>query len=315
MIENILFTANTVAPVFIIIALGYLCRITGIINDNFVNTTSKFVFNISLPVFIFMKVIDLDLSRAIATAVIIYVYIAVILSFGLLYFFASFLIKDGKDRASFIQGSFKANFAIIGLAIISNLYGKEVLGEATIILAFIIPLYNILAVISLTFPLHKEKRVSLLSMVINTIFNPLVLGVILGLPFAFTGRGLPQVAMVSGRFLSDIALPLALIGIGGSLNFENIKKASGLAILSSIIKLVISPLVFTSGAYIIGFRGEELGLILVLFSCPTAIVSFIMARAMGANAKLAGNIVVISTLFSIISISTGIIILKGLGLI
>lgn len=315
MIDNIIFTADTIAPVFIIIALGYICKRLKIINENFVEITSKFVFNISLPVFIFLKVIDLDLCNAFATNMILYIYFAILFSFSLIYFASNKFIKDGRNRASFIQGSFKANFAIIGLAIISNLYGREVLAEATVILAFVIPLYNILAVIALTFPLHKEKEIKLISTVKSTILNPLVLSVILGFPFAYFSIDLPEIIKSSTTFLSDIALPLALIGIGGSLNFHNMKKASNLAFSSSFIKLILTPLMLTMGGYILGFRGEKLGIMFILFSCPTAIISFIMAESMGANSKLAGNIVLISTLFSIFTISAGLILLKSLQII
>lgn len=315
MIDNIIFTANTVAPVFIIVAIGYLSKKIKIINENFVDITSKFVFSVSLPAFIFLKIVDLDLSIALEIDQILYIYIATILSFILVWFGSIPFIQNAKDRSSFIQGAFRGNFAIIGLAIISNLFGREALGEATIILAFLLPLYNILAVIALTVPLRKEKRIKITSTIIEILFNPLILAVIFALPFSYFRLKLPELAELTGTFLSDLALPLALIGIGGSLNFENLKKASNLAFTSSAIKLITIPLVFTIGAYLFGYRGKDLGIMFVLFGCPTAIVSFIMAESMGANSKLAGNIILISTLGSVFTIAVGILLLKSLGLI
>lgn len=315
MIENIIFTANTVAPVFIIVAVGYFSKKIKIINENFVDVTSKFVFSVSLPAFIFLKIIELDLSKALAVDQIAYIYSATILSFILVWLISIPFIKDGRDKSSFIQGAFRGNFAIIGLAIISNLFGRDALGEATIILAFLLPLYNVLAVIALTVPLRKEKKMNMKSTLIEIMFNPLILAVIFAIPFSYFNLRLPPLVEITGTFLSDIALPLALIGIGGSLNLENIKKASTLAFISSAIKLIAVPLVFTSGAYLLGYRGKDLGLMFVLFGCPTAIVSFIMAESMGANSKLAGNIILISTLGSIFTIATGILILKTVGLI
>jgi malonate transporter and related proteins len=259
LIDNIIFTANTVAPVFIIVAIGYLSKRIKIINENFVDVTSKFVFSVSLPAFIFLKIIELDLTKALAIDQIIYIYSATILSFILVWVISIPFIKDSKDKSSFIQGAFRGNFAIIGLAIISNLFGKEALGEATIILAFLLPLYNVLAVIVLTVPMRKEKKMNMKSTMIEILFNPLILAVIFALPFSYFNLKLPALAEITGTFLSDIALPLALIGIGGSLNLENIKKASNLAFTSSAIKLIAIPLVFTIGAYLIrlqraGFR-------------------------------------------------------------
>ena len=108
---------------------------------------------------------------------------------------------------------------------------------------------------------------------------------------------------------------MALIGIGGSLNLQNIRKASGLAFTSSAIKVILIPFFLTLGSYYFDFRGLDLGIMFILFACPTAIVSFIMAEAMGANSKLAGNIVLISTVASVFTIAAGIVIMKELSLI
>lgn len=315
MIDNIIFTANIVAPVFLVVALGYMSKRLSIINENFVEVTSKFVFNVSLPVFIFLKIINLDLSKALELGQIAYIYSGTIITYLIIWFASIPFIKDGRNRGVFIQGAYRSNYAIVGLAIISNLLGNSALGKASIILAFVLPLYNVLAVIVLTIPLRKEKEVNLQSSLISIILNPLILAVIIALPFSYLKIQLPEMILSTGGFLSDLALPLALIGIGGSLNLENIKKASGLAFTASLIKIIIIPVVLTYGAYLFGFRGDDLGIMFVMFACPTAIVSFIMAEAMGANSKLAGNIVLISTIGSVFTFAIGIILLKSLGLI
>ena len=224
-------------------------------------------------------------------------------------------IKDGKNLSVFVQGAYRSNFAIVGFAIISKLFGDSALGKAAIVLAFILPLYNILAVIILTVPLRKERKLNLRSTLIEIVLNPLIVAVIIGLPFSYFKLNIPSVLNLTAGFLSELALPLALIGIGGSLNLENIKKASGLAFTSSAIKIILVPTVLTLGASYFGFSGLDLGIMFVLFACPTAIVSFIMAEAMGANSKLAGNIVLISTIASVFTIAAGIVILKELALI
>jgi len=315
LLENIIFTANIVAPVFLIVVLGYVLKKIKIINENFVAVTSKFVFNVSLPVFIFMKLYNIDLSAVVDVSQIIYIYAGTLISFFIVWAFAIPFIKDGKNLSVFVQGAYRSNYAIVGLAIISNLFGDYGLGKATLILAFVLPLYNVLAVIILTVPMRKIKKQNLKGTFGEIILNPLIIAVIIALHFAYFKLELPSAISASGNFLSDVALPMALIGIGGSLNIENIKKASTLAFTSSAIKLIILPLVLTIGAYYSGFRNVDLGIMFVLFACPTAIVSFIMAEAMGCNSKLAGNIVVISTIGSVITISAAIILLKSVGLI
>jgi len=315
LIENFLFSLNVVAPVFVLIFVGYISKKLNFINENFVNVTSKFAFNISLPILIFMQVSALNLNQAINLNLISFIYISTIVSFALIWIFSIPFIKDSRDRSSFIQGAFRSNFAIIGFAIISNLFGKEILGKASIILAFILPLYNILAVIVLTLPRRNEIDFKIKEVINEILFNPLIIAVVIGLVFSIGSIKLPKPIYDSGKLLADLALPLALIGIGGSLNLEQIKRAPTLAISSSVIKIVLIPALFTPLAYLLSFRSDDLVILFILFASPTAIVSFIMAEAMGANGKLAGNIILISTIGSVFTFSFGIMILKSLSLI
>ncbi len=315
MLDNIIFATNIVAPVFLIILLGYFLKRIGVINENFVEITSKFVFNVSLPAFIFMKISTLDLTAALDIGQIIFIYTGTLLVYFIVWIIASLYIKDGRDLSVFVQGAYRSNYAIVGLAIIANLFGNEGLGKASLILAFLLPLYNVLAVIILTVPMRKTKKLNLRNTVQEIILNPLIIAVIVALPFSYFKLELPSMLFTTGNFLADVALPLALIGIGGSLNIENIKRASTLAFSSSMLKLIVVPVVLTFFAYLFGYRDMDLGIMFILFACPTAIVSFIMAEAMGCNSKLAGNIVVISTIGSVITISAAIIFLKSAGLI
>lgn len=315
MIDNIIFTSNVVAPVFLLVALGYFVKRINVINENFVDVTSKFVYSVSLPALVFINITEIDLSEAIDFNQIIYIYAATLITFFLIWLFSIPFIKEGKNLSVFVQGAYRSNFAIVGFAIVSKLFGSYALGKAAIVLAFILPLYNILAVIILTVPLRKEKKLNLQSTVFEILFNPLIIAVIVGLPFSYFKIEIPSFINLTIGFLAELALPLALIGIGGSLNLQNIKKASGLAFTSSAIKIILIPLLLTLGALHLGFRGIELGIMFVLFASPTAIVSFIMAEAMGANSKLAGNIVLISTVASVFTIAAGIVILRELALI
>lgn len=315
MIENLLFSFNVVAPVFILILVGYFSKKFNFINENFVSVTSKFAFNISLPILIFMQVFSLDLKQVINFNMIGYIYIATIVSFVLIWIATIPIITNPKDRSSFIQGAFRSNFAIIGFAIISSFLGKEMIGKAAILLAFILPLYNILAVIVLTVPGKDKVNISYKEILTEILFNPLIVAVLIGLIFSVWNLKLPEPLYQSGKLLSDVALPLALIGIGGSLRLSEIRKIPKLAISASAIKIVFIPIVFTSLAYLLGFRNNDLVILYILFASPTAIVSFIMAEAMGANSKLAGNIILISTIGSVFTFAIGIMILKSLSLI
>jgi len=312
--ENIIFTANIVAPVFLIIAVGYFAKRMKIINEVFVEVTSRLVFQISLPVFIFLEIAELDLSQVLELKQIAYIYAATIIPYLLIWFGTIPFIKNPKDKSAFVQGAFRGNYAIVGLALISNLFGGEALGKATLILAFLLPLYNVLAVIVLVVPKHQGK-INFKSIFLEILLNPLILAVVFALPLSYFKLKLPEMLSSTGTYLADLALPLALVGIGGSLNMENLKRASTLAFTASIIKIVILPIILTIGAYLLGYVMDDLGIMFIVFACPTAIASFVMADAMGANSKLAGNIIMLTTLGSVFTIAIGILLLKSFGLI
>jgi predicted permease len=313
--ENLLFTANIVVPVFIIVALGYILRKKNLINDNFVSLSSRIVFNVSLPVLIFVEIAKINLDVILDFKLILFVYIGTLISFILIWVFSIPFIKEGKDQSVFLQGSFRGNFAIVGLALIANLYGPEKLGKASLVLAFTVPLYNVLAVIALTVPVRKEKNMDMKKTLWEILKNPLILGVLFALPFSYFKIHINDLILTTANYVAALALPLALLGIGGFLNFDDVKEGFRLTGISTIIKLIIIPLAATVAAYNLGFIGDNLGIIFILFGCPTAIASFIMAEAMGVNSKLAGNILLVTTIFSIFTIGFGLFILKLNGLI
>ena len=313
--QNLIFSIGLVAPVFLIVALGYLLKKLGMINDNFVTLSSKIVFTVSLPALIFIEILNVDIGKIFDLAAITFVYGGTLIAFLLAWIISGFLTKDGKDKAAFIQGSFRGNFAIIGLAIIVNFYGTESLGKASLILAFTIPLYNVLSVVALTVPLKKERKADYKKILFEILKNPLIIAVIFAVIFSSFKLKLPDILFKTGTYLAELALPLALLGIGGFLSFKDITKSHMLTTISTLLKLVIIPTAATFTAYTFGFTGSDLGIIFILFACPTAIASFIMAEAMGVNSRLAGNILLLTTLASVVTITIGLFILKQNGLI
>jgi malonate transporter len=314
-VQNLIFTLNLVAPVFLIVALGYILKKLRLINDDFVTLTSKIVFLVSLPVLIFVEIATMEISEVLNLDLIIFVYIGTLISFGLAWVISIPFIKEPRDRSVFVQGSFRGNFAIVGLALIANVYGTDRLGKASLILAFTIPLYNVLSVIVLTVPMRKERQLNLSHTLLEIAKNPLILGVIAAIPFSYFNIKIPFVVLKTGEYLAALALPLALLGIGGFLSFTHLRKGAVMVFSSTFLKLVAIPVAASYAAYKFGFVGEDLGILFLLFACPTAIASFIMAEAMGVNSRLAGNILLVTTLGSVITITMGLFILKEMGLI
>jgi len=312
--NNLLFSFKAISPVFVIILVGYFLKRRSVMTETFVSAASRLVFTVALPTLIFSKIAVTDFSRVFNPFQIMYASIGTIAFFGLAWILAHFTVSDGRDQGAFIQGSFRSNFAIIGFALIERVFGEDTLGMAAILLAVVMPLYNILAVIALTIPL-KQKDATLGKGIAKIFRNPLIIAVIVALPFSIFHIGLPSPITTTLRYLSSFALPLALLCIGASLNIREIGSNIRPALTASFIKIAILPFVLTLLAYFIGFRNEELGILFILFGSPTAVSSFIMAEAMGCNGRLAGNIIIITTFLSILTIGSGIFIMKSFGIL
>jgi len=150
-------TLQVVAPVFILAFVGLFLKKIRLMNPSFVNMSSKLVFNVALPCLVFVKLSVVDLSRLFHPELIIYIYIMTIAPFLLVWLFAHIWIQQGENLGAFVQGSFRSNFSIVGFAVILNLYGESGLTLAAVILAFTMPLYNLLAIIVLTMTTHQKK--------------------------------------------------------------------------------------------------------------------------------------------------------------
>lgn len=312
---ELLFIANVVLPVFLIVFIGIVLRLINVINEDFVKITSDFVFKVSLPALIFFKLYDIDLGRTFDIKMIAVIVVGIILTYYIAKFIAVYFKLKPENEGVFIQGAFRSNYAIVGLAIILRMFGTEAVAKASFYLLFALPVYNLLGVWILTIVHNKHTKINLLKITKEIMLNPLILAVIVSIPFSLIKFRFPDSIETTGNYLAEIALPLALLGIGGSINIKSIKEASGLAFGSVVIKNIVSPLIATVSAFLLGIEGVDLGLIFIIFACPTAIVSFIMAATMKGNIRLAGNIVIISTLGSLITMTLGLFILRFFHLI
>ena len=155
MLNDFIFISNVVAPVFFLVVIGIILRKLGLVDDKFVALTSKFVFNVSLPVFIFIKLYDIDLTKTFDIRLLLLTLGGILVTFFISWLIASYLKLTPENKGVFIQGAFRSNYAIVGLAIIIRMFDETALAKASLILAFALPLYNILAVIALVVP-HSQ---------------------------------------------------------------------------------------------------------------------------------------------------------------
>ena len=221
--------------------------------------------------------------------------------------------KDNSKRGVIIQGIFRSNFVLFGIPVATSLAGEGNIGVTALLIGVVVPTFNVLAVVCLeTF---RGGKVNVKKVAHGIVTNPLIIGSFLGLSMLVIGIKLPTFLEVTIKDVSKIATPLSLILLGASFSFSNVKKYLKETIITVIGKLIIVPLVFLAISYAVGFRGISLLSLMIMFAAPTAVSSFQMAKQMDGDADLAGQIVVFTSAFSIVTVFAWIFVLKQLALI
>ena len=311
------FAFGVTVPNLLILLLGMVLRRTGLMDDSFNEKASRLVFNIALPCLLFFSVAQGHDSSGSNLPLALYGGIGTVVSYLLLELVAIKLVKDPRERGIFVQGGFRANTGIAGLAYASLAFGSEGIALGSLYLAVTVILFNVLSVITLTRSLKggQGKSIGMKPILRGIITNPLIIGLVLGLAFKHSHLPMPATIASTGDFISGMALPLAMLCAGASLDWQAMFRSSNVAAWSSASRVIFVPALMTLGAGLFGFRGAALGVIF-LFSCtPTAAGSYVMTRAMGGNATLAANIIAVTTLGSFFTTALGLYLLRTLGVI
>lgn len=304
-------TLSVTAPVFTMLFLGVVLRRIGWIDAAFIASASSLVFKGCMPTLLFLSILKADLSSALQPGLLVYFMLATVVSFLLAWGWAIWRCPRA-DRGVYVQGAFRGNNGIVGLALASSLYGDYGLSLGSVLAGLVILIYNTLSVVVLAL-YSPNGNASLRSVCLDIARNPLIIGVAVAIPFAWWQVQLPPWLLTSAGYFAQLSLPLALICIGGTLSLNVLRESSTTAISASLMKMVWLPMLATLGAWLLGFRGAELCILFLYFASPTAAASFVMARAVNSNYQLAAAIIVISTLSSALTINAGLLLLGWLG--
>ena len=304
-------TVSVTAPVFSMLFLGVVLKRLGLIDSAFINTASTLVFRGTLPTLLFLGIINADLSTALQPALLLYFVVATLGCFLLAWGWAIVRCPEA-DRGVYTQGAFRGNNGIVGLALATSIYGDYGLSVGAVLGGVVILCYNVLSAIILAI-YSPQAKADVWSLSKSIATNPLIVGVLLAIPFAAWKIPLPTWLLTSGGYFAQMSLPLALICIGATLSLDSLRQGSGVAVGSSLLKVLWLPLLATLGAGLWGFRGPDLGILFLYFVSPTAAASFVMAKAAGGNYQLAAAIIVISTLASVLSTNLGLLVLQFVG--
>ncbi len=301
---------NTVLPVFLVIALGAILRKSHFITADFVTGINKFAYRIGLPCLLFYKMSTATYDYSIAGKVFA-VVLGGLIACAVIGIIIAWLFKlPSKQAGAFVQGAFRGNLAYIGLPIVlysfsdfSQITSSETETIGVLVLSLIVPVYNISAVTTLLVSQHQMNFKSFLNVLKQIGTNPLIIACVSGIAYASIFDSLPITIGRSFNALGQVALPMALIGIGATLIEEKLYGKIKFAIIAAAIKTTIAPLSGLLTIPLLGLSDNNAKMAMIFLACPTAISSYVLADQLGSDKRTASMIVILSTLFSLISLS------------
>jgi len=319
MIENFIFSANAVFPIFLVIAFGAILRHKNFLSANAIGEMNRLVFTFALPFLLFRNIYRADFSALLDLRFILWVLASIIIIFVILWIITEICFRNQNDViGAFVQASFRSNYAIVGLPLVANMMGDSDTGLAALTSAFIVTSYNVLSVIVLTAKDSKSGVINLKlvkDMVVGVCKNPSIIGIVFGVSINLINLPLPIILHEGINYMAILCTPMALIAVGGSIKVAEIMKHLKPAIFGTAIKIAITPLIFMPISIWMGFRGEALAVLFVMFANPTAIISYVMAERMNGNTAITSAIILMTTVFSSITLTIGVYLLLSLGLV
>ena len=311
--NDLLFSLNTISPLLLLMAIGFLARRTGLLNGSLVSSVNQLIFKLFLPANLFYNIFTMSDDMTVSGSIFILVPAGLVVMFLTMLLLIPKLEKDPKKIGVIIQGIFRSNYAIFGIPLISMLFPDKNISLASLMVIVTIPIYNVLAVVALSVFCGGELKLK--KILLNILKNPLIISVVLG--FALWGLNveLPSFAQKTISDLSKVSTPLALFTLGGSIQLASTKAHAKQLTICVLGKLVVFPAIFVTIAALMGLRDVALVCVFISFGAPTAVSSFPMAQQMGGDGELAAEQVALTTVFSILTTFLCVYLLKSLMLI
>lgn len=302
---------NVVVPLFLMLVLGYSLKQIRVYDEHTISGMNQLVFKVFLPLLLFINIYQTDVAGVFDSKLMLVAVLGVLGSFFMTWLIIAWIEKDNRKRGVLIQGIFRSNFVIFGIPVTTSLFGAEATGAAALLVAVIVPIFNMLSVVILE--IYRGSRINVPKILKGIITNPLIIGSVTGLLCLLLHIKIPLVLEKTISDLSKVTTPLALVILGGSFTFSSMKGNVKQIAIGVLGKLVIVPVICLSFALLIGIRGVGLAISMSIFASPTAVSSFSMAKQMDGDADLAGHLVVLGSILSVVTMFIWIFIFKQGG--
>ena len=313
--ENLIFSLNATIPIFLMMLLGMLFRKLGWMDEVFAAKMNKFVFLVPLPVLLFEQLATVDFSEVWDIKFILFCFVVTAISITISTLI-SMLWKDRSIKGEFIQATYRSSAALLGIAFIQNIYGTA--GMAPLMIIGSVPLYNIMAVVVLSFfkPWNNSFDKALVKKTLKGIVtNPIIIGIVAGFVWSALKLPMPLILHKTVSSIGATATPMGLMSMGATFEMKKATSKMKPTLVAVFMKLVGFCAIFLPVATMLGFRNEQLIAILVMLGSATTVSSFVMARNMGHEGTLSSGVIMLTTLLSAFTLTMWLDVLRSFGVV
>lgn len=335
--EVFLFSFNAVMPILLLVFLGYFLRLIHFADDAFFKKANTMVFKIFLPVLLFVNIYEIESFKSLNFKAVMYCVAAIFAVFVFGYIISHLVTKKRSHLGVLAQCSFRSNYAIIGIPLALSLGGEEAVAFASVLSAVAVPMFNIMAVILLSHYVGEKEKGAVKKTLMTTAKNPLIIGVVIGIVtllirslipittegnLVFSIEGSLPFVYKSLKNLAAVASPLALIVLGARFDFKAVGSLRREIITGTLMRVVMAPVIGLGGAILLSeftdvfnFTATEYPAFISLFATPTAVSSAVMVGEIGGDEQLAGQLVVWTSIVSMLTIYAIVFAMKSFAII
>lgn len=313
MFENFMTALRVVLPLALLMGIGVLVRKAKVVDRPTMRKVDSLCFHLFMPTLLFKNIYESDLLHNMNGWGFLYVLVCMLILFfvGGIFLPRKFL-ANSSSAASVGQALIRPNYILFGIAVAESIYGEGGAGTVALFGALIVPLVNIFS--TLILEMNRSGSADLKKLFLSVLKNPMIIATLLALVMLTLHIKIPDLLYSVVKDVANVTTTIAFISLGVSLDLGQAFSNRRILILVVVTRMILLPLIFLPLSIALGFRDGTLCALMIFFGAPTAVASYPMAVAMGADGPLSGQLVCCTTVTSILTIFCWTFILRTLGL-
>ena len=313
MLESFLVALRVVLPMALLMLVGVGVQKTGLMDRPAMRRVDRLTFRLFMPVLLFKNIYETDISQNLELREVLFAVLALAAIFPLALMLPGRFVKDRSKAAAIGQAMMRTNYILFGIAVAESIYGEGNTGPVALLGAFVAPLTNAFSVVILE--MGRSGRTAPGKLLLSILKNPMVIATLTALALLAMPFRLPELLWDVVKDIAGVTTTISFISLGVSLDRGEAGANRRSLAIGTALRMGLVPLVFLPLSVALGFRGQGLCGLMVLFAAPTAVASYPMAVAMGADGPLAGQLVCATTVLSIFTMFCYTFLFQSLGLL